>query len=752
MTTSNPVPSYDPSDLLFNAQKLDEAISSSDPTYTDRLGVQRKTLAGAVATIEAFTSRGAWAGPGTAYALKDLVLESGTWYVCVVAHTSSAAFASDTASWRVYQGIVDADLRLVDYAALRAYAGNATSVQVTGYLVTAAPTIGGHFVRDDSDASSVDDGGTVIVVTSGPNAGKRWKRVFTGRISVMWFGAKGDGVTDDDSAIASWATACAGKSGIMPHATYKYTTPKTFTNFDVDFDGSNLYYAGAAGSFALTLNSDAGSGTGQTCGNEFANFTLYQANFANYTTVTGSAVYDPPSIAAGAAISNITPAGASTTVSVPGATTGGYARATFTNTADGIVLTAWVSAPDTVTVWFSNYSFSAVDLASGTINVTVVNNAFSGLCLGGSLGTLRNAKVRGFTGVSLGLGDGRDPTSGISFGGNARCYYWDVDANLAPAAGWGLIVPPRNNVNSLALSTFAYDAYGDAVPKRAPTINQVVLGGLTNRFRRLSLESNSSEATLLLDDSANLCEGMGYLEYNSSYATPATPRVEARALSSANRFAFRHSYSGTNHISNKGVANEIEFLPAASINGQQILAPAFSRSLCKNGNFANGLNNWSDFSSGSVTTITGTGVLSGKRCRMDITAGRPSLQQTIDTVNGIPIAGLRGLNITAACFIKTNLSGVKPRLAGYTGQGGTVASGADEFLSVTITVPSGATSLPLNIITDASGLTGYVEVSDVVVCVGTRPMVLPVAEELSGAPATTPQVWLPARPSRRPSP
>ena len=51
MPTSNPVPSADAADLLFNAQKLDEAITSAAHTYRDRLGTNRLTLAGAVASM-----------------------------------------------------------------------------------------------------------------------------------------------------------------------------------------------------------------------------------------------------------------------------------------------------------------------------------------------------------------------------------------------------------------------------------------------------------------------------------------------------------------------------------------------------------------------------------------------------------------------------------------------------------------------------------------------------------------------------
>lgn len=42
--TGNPVPSIDPRDLDDNAKHLDEFVNGTDPTYTDRLGVERKTL------------------------------------------------------------------------------------------------------------------------------------------------------------------------------------------------------------------------------------------------------------------------------------------------------------------------------------------------------------------------------------------------------------------------------------------------------------------------------------------------------------------------------------------------------------------------------------------------------------------------------------------------------------------------------------------------------------------------------------
>ena len=86
------------------------AIATSPAlTATDRLGNVKPTLKAAIDTIKAFNSRGAWV-TGTLYLVKDLVLTSGTWYVAVTQHTASAAFATDAANWRVYQGVVLSDL------------------------------------------------------------------------------------------------------------------------------------------------------------------------------------------------------------------------------------------------------------------------------------------------------------------------------------------------------------------------------------------------------------------------------------------------------------------------------------------------------------------------------------------------------------------------------------------------------------------------------------------------------------------
>jgi hypothetical protein len=81
-----------------------------------------------------------------------------------------------------------------------------TAVIVDGYY-TPGDGGGGTFVWDGS-SSATDNSGTIATPTGYTGVG-RWKRVYDGAIWARWFGAKGDGTTDDSSAIAAAITAAA---------------------------------------------------------------------------------------------------------------------------------------------------------------------------------------------------------------------------------------------------------------------------------------------------------------------------------------------------------------------------------------------------------------------------------------------------------------------------------------------------------------------------------------------------------------
>jgi len=81
----------------------------------------------------------------------------------------------------------------------------------------------------------------------------------------------------------------------------------------------------------------------------------------NFDSLQGSATYDPANL--------VDAAGATTTVTCTGAILGDFAEASFSLDLQGITLTAWVSAANTVSVRFQNESGVGIDLASGTLRV-----------------------------------------------------------------------------------------------------------------------------------------------------------------------------------------------------------------------------------------------------------------------------------------------------------------------------------------------------------------------------------------------
>lgn len=83
------------------------------------------------------------------------------------------------------------------------------------------------------------------------------------------------------------------------------------------------------------------------------------ALLAELTGVSGTATYDPGNLIDGQ--------GLTTTVTVDGAVLGDFVDVSFSQDLQGISMTAWVSAANTVSVRFQNETGAPIDLPSGTI-------------------------------------------------------------------------------------------------------------------------------------------------------------------------------------------------------------------------------------------------------------------------------------------------------------------------------------------------------------------------------------------------
>ena len=91
-----------------------------------------------------------------------------------------------------------------NYTVFRSYTGINTVVNIT------STGLSGTFLYDSSDASTADNGGTVIVDA----LNRRWKRQFSGDVYADWFGTVADGVTDDSTPIQA---ACNYLGSTIPY-------------------------------------------------------------------------------------------------------------------------------------------------------------------------------------------------------------------------------------------------------------------------------------------------------------------------------------------------------------------------------------------------------------------------------------------------------------------------------------------------------------------------------------------------------
>jgi hypothetical protein len=134
---------------------------------------------------------------------------------------------------------------VADYASLRATVADVKAIYVTGYLASTTPSgIAGMFVRDDSDTTTADNGGTVIVASNG----KRWKRMGDGRINFAWFGA--DPALADNRAAIQSALDAGGIGSVVYGPAGAFKVSGTLTRYPGQvIEGSG--WATVVGSYAI---------------------------------------------------------------------------------------------------------------------------------------------------------------------------------------------------------------------------------------------------------------------------------------------------------------------------------------------------------------------------------------------------------------------------------------------------------------------------------------------------------------------
>jgi hypothetical protein len=118
------------------------------------------------------------------------------------------------------RGTLDKVATVETISALKTFTGSEDAVIVQGYYA-AGDGGGGDFYWDSTSTETANDGTTVQAtgVTTG-----RWIRIYSGAVNVRWFGAKGDGVTDDGTALQSAINELSARGeAFLPNGVYLHT-------------------------------------------------------------------------------------------------------------------------------------------------------------------------------------------------------------------------------------------------------------------------------------------------------------------------------------------------------------------------------------------------------------------------------------------------------------------------------------------------------------------------------------------------
>lgn len=124
-------------------------------------------------------------------------------------------------------------------AALRLIDGAIKNIDVTGYYAAGDGGAGSFYW----DAASVeaDNAGTIIKVTAVVTG--RWKRAVSDSLSIKWFGATGNGLTDDTLSIQATCSVANGKTIVFPRGDYLVSSTISLDNLnfsDLRFDAATI--------------------------------------------------------------------------------------------------------------------------------------------------------------------------------------------------------------------------------------------------------------------------------------------------------------------------------------------------------------------------------------------------------------------------------------------------------------------------------------------------------------------------------
>jgi hypothetical protein len=158
--------------LTTNAGRWDNIINGSAESTVALDTFTVKTVAGYLQDLQATNPRGSW-GSGTVYALKDVVVESSTVYICTIAHTGGT-FATDLAAgkWAIYQLDVTSAITFGDDFTVDTNTLHVDSINNRVGIGTTSPTTQFEIVATNSRKFQFDTGKAFLVGSNSSWASK----------------------------------------------------------------------------------------------------------------------------------------------------------------------------------------------------------------------------------------------------------------------------------------------------------------------------------------------------------------------------------------------------------------------------------------------------------------------------------------------------------------------------------------------------------------------------------------------------
>lgn len=160
------------------------------------------------------------------------------------------------------------------YAGLRNYTRSSQN-----FVLIYGTGFSGLFWADTSDTTSSDNGGTIIVATDNT----RWKRIYNGLVNVRWFGATGDGTTNDAPAFNAAISAYRAQVIYAPAGSYYLATSVSFSYASLVGDGPDTVFINGTTNQPALIFGATGS---RVYSRRVENFSVTQAS--TVTAVSGN--------------------------------------------------------------------------------------------------------------------------------------------------------------------------------------------------------------------------------------------------------------------------------------------------------------------------------------------------------------------------------------------------------------------------------------------------------------------------------